>query len=109
MPKMTSAMILLVLLSLPMITQSKEMANLPSCDLTFEEETICKTVKVYESNEVPEPHPLILAPTFTLHDIVEVDDEKNSLTILVDVSVEWNDTRLTMKGTNKSEYEYPCT
>ena len=75
-------------------------------------ENVCKAC-LQEINPIEscaiKPHPLILAPTFTLLDIVEVDDEKNSLTILVDVSVEWNDTRLTMKGTNKSEYEYPCT
>ena len=56
-----------------------------------------------EFDIVSRPIPRILKPTINILDITNIDEIDNSISILVDVSVAWNDSRLLLTAKNSSK------
>ena len=59
-------------------------------------------VKHYDEYVVPKPHPLELKPQISLFDIIRIDEERNSITIFMELFMNWNDTRILLTAKNES-------
>jgi hypothetical protein len=78
--------------------------KLKSChDISAEEMSICKTGQVYKNNAPPEPLPTKLSSMVYITDILDVNTEANSMTIIADIIVSWNDSALSLHGGNDSK------
>ena len=59
-------------------------------------------VKHYDEYVAPKPHPLELKPQISLFDIIRIDEERNSITIFMELFMNWNDTRILLTAKNES-------
>ena len=58
---------------------------------------VCKLVDDYDKNVVPGKLPLTISPGLDVHEVVEIDTFKGTMTVLVYVYVFWTDPNLSYK------------
>ena len=75
------------------------LAQLKSCDEDISELTLCYVDENgYDLSGPSKPFPSKLTPSIEIHDVVEFNAEEKSLSLLLEIHLEWNDTRLFLKS-----------
>ena len=55
----------------------------------------------YVPTNTPKPLPAFIDITITVNNIIEVDEEKQTVSLSLQVTLEWNDTRLSANHTHE--------
>jgi hypothetical protein len=76
--------------------------ELNSCTEPNEEIAFCKTGLVYQNNAPPNPLPTQLNSVVVITNIVDVNTESNTMTIIADITLKWNDSAVSLHGGNDS-------
>ena len=90
------------------ITLSKS-ETLKSCDASWPKEeggNICKVDKKYSKLDFPKPSPCHIHTDFRISEIARIDEEKQTITIVMQLDFEWNDTRISYHHTEDEEGVY---
>ena len=78
--------------------------QLDNCKGNIEKLSLCHTDENgYDMSGPSQPYPSNLTPSVEIHDIVEVHPEEKSVTMLVEIFLEWNDARLELKSADPNE------
>ena len=87
---------LLLLLLLSFMTMSKSQ-TLKACDDLWSEEeggNICKIDKKYSNLYFPQPSPCHIQSDFRILEVAGINEEQQTITIVMQLDFEWNDTRI---------------
>ena len=72
-----------------------------------EDEILCKSNEDYRLDYPPDPWPAMIQPVVRIQEIIEVNENKQSLTILMKVIQEWIDPTLNVKNPQDVWYKVP--
>ena len=68
-------------------------AEIKHCNEIKEDKDICSLVNKYESNEAP-VRPLVVRLYIDIVDVIDFNQERNTMTPFIKLWTKWNDTRL---------------
>ena len=78
--------------------------QLGHCNGIIEKLNLCHTDENgYDMSGPNKPYPSILTPSIEIHDIVEVNPGEKSVTLLLEIFLQWNDTRLELNSSDPNE------
>jgi hypothetical protein len=89
-----------------LVVRGSNSLKLDSCSEASDKITLCKTGLMYLNNVPPEPFPAILDTWVIITDIVDVNTESNTMTIFADIVLAWNDSGISLHGSNDSRYRF---
>ena len=65
------------------------------------ESNVCTLVHPKHIFDAPKPRPLHIDIKISVEDVTEVDEEKETVTLSLQITLEWNDTRLSLNQTKE--------
>ena len=78
-------------------------SSLPHCSEDVDKVQICRTKFGYDKSFPSKPWPMLIENTVRVVDVVELNTNENTLTILVQLMVLWDDPGLTLKSNKPNE------
>ena len=73
-------------------------SSLPSCNNTSDDSTqLCAKFSNYNEDEYPEPFPVQIRTTFTIDDILNIDEDLQVIHVLLTLNAEWSDGRILLQ------------
>ena len=72
-------------------------AEIKHCNEIKEVKDICSLVDNYESHEAP-VRPLIVRLYIDIVDVIDFNQERNTMTLFIKLWTKWNDTRITLSN-----------
>ena len=66
---------------------------LQKCNKTIKDR-LCFKGDSYNKNVIPKPLPCKIQPSLFMRDVFNIDDEKDTITMSLEVTIAWFDTRL---------------
>ena len=82
----------------------KTIAQLKSCDEEFSELSLCYIDENgYDLSGPSKPYPSKLTPSIEIHDVVEFNPDEKSLSLLLEIHLQWNDSRLFLKSGDENK------
>ena len=72
-------------------------AEIKHCNEIKEVKDICSLVEKYESNEAP-VRPLVVRLYIDIVDVIDFNQERNTMTLFIKLWTKWNDTRITLSN-----------
>ena len=73
-------------------------ANLELCSKPTNVTKLCKLKIDYQTNKPPRPWPCIITPYIDLKNVMDVDHDKKSMTLYVNLITSWYDKALSLHG-----------
>ena len=89
--------ILLILLNVPALILGH---SLSECGEDFEKVELCAKHKNYSFVDYPTPLPVSINTTFVINDILSVNENFQTIRILVTLNVNWTDNRVKLRTNN---------
>ena len=62
------------------------------------DETLCRISDKYQQDYPPEPLPVIIQPTVIIHDGTDVDEDRQTVTLICSIQLEWFNSNLSVKN-----------
>ena len=72
-------------------------AQIKHCNEIKADKDICRLVENYESNEAP-VRPLVVRLYIDIVDVIDFNQERNTMTLFIKLWTKWNDTRITLSN-----------
>ena len=72
-------------------------AQIKHCNEIKKVKDLCRLVDNYESNEAP-VRPLIVRLYIDIVDVIDFNQERNTMTLFIKLWTKWNDTRITLSN-----------
>ena len=91
--------------SLSTVFINAEILPLLKCNDTVKS-LLCHKNDHYLPSEYPEPHPCQVNITMHLKDIYDIDEEKNTISLLIRLSTAWMDDRISLYRDKEDKDEY---
>ena len=79
---------------------------LPACENVKTEDTVCAKTGHYDKRKLPKA-PTEIFPELLLKDIHEINEKSHTLTFFVDITISWQDHRLSLSGNQSKVLKYP--
>ena len=76
----------------------KSIICLKTCSVATNKPEICAIYENHTMNKPPRPWPMKLQPTIEFRDIIDFDQDANTITLVVRVLMHWNDTSIKLAG-----------
>ena len=92
-----SLTILVILLNVPVFIHAD---SLKFCGEDFEKVELCAKDKNYSFVDYPTPLPVSINTTFVINDILSVDENFQTIRILITLNVNWTDNRVKLRTNN---------
>lgn len=73
------------------------LAQIKHCNEIKEDKDLCRLVEKYESNEAP-VRPLVVRLYIDIVDVIDFNQERNTMTLFIKLWTKWNDTRITLSN-----------
>ena len=77
--------------------------SLPGCNNTLDHTHLCAKFSNYSEVEYPEPFPIRIRTTFTIDDILNIDEDLQVLHVLLTLNTQWSDDRILLKVPEQSK------
>jgi len=87
-----------VVLWVTLLFIAKSINCLKTCPVPTDKLEICAIHANHTANELPRPWPMDLAPIIEFRDIIDFDQDANTITLVVRVLMYWNDTSIKLTG-----------
>lgn len=76
------------------------------CNKSIESKVCFNLTDEYIPTNSPEPLPTIISTTIKVGEIIGVNEEEQTVTLLLKIILEWNDTKLSVVRSKKEENKY---
>lgn len=87
-----------------LLRSSIALGTIEHCGKIIEKSSLCHTDdNGYDMSGPNKPYPSKLTPSIEIHDIVEFNPEEKSVTFLLEIFLQWNDTRLELKSVDPND------
>ena len=94
-----------IVFNLSIVFINAEILPLSKCNDTVKS-LLCHKNDHYLPSEYPEPHPCQVNITMHLKDIYDIDEEKNTISLLIRLSTAWMDDRISLYRDKEDKDEY---
>ena len=76
---------------------------LPLCDGVSDLVQLCK-LEDHHANKAPSPLPCVIRPQIGIFEIIDVDYDEKTMTLLTDLYMIWSDSRISLGANEISRY-----
>ena len=96
MDKMTSSFFSKCLLLTTLVNPATTL-SLPSCNNSLDHTHLCAKFSNYSEVDYPEPFPIKIRTTFTIDDILNIDEDLQVIHVLLTLNAQWSEDRILLK------------